>query len=421
MPSLALYAKCAMASGDSSDCISTASPNLQVVTAMIELHSNSLQFRFPDLEASLRERVRRWIDSRLTTTTAVERSRLPSLRAELDRHFDRILPDVRAKITFQRTLRIPDDGKDYSLPPGLGEFPVRHVDDYDGVPGVWKKRGGVMLPMHRTEAMWLHCSADYPMAVKVGAGGICAISGERWSTGLRQPLQNYLVLPDQPWLDGFRVSEGVIRQFVAVPLGKGLTVEQQLTGEESWGGLQLQAFPLRPERYSNEVLIPEMEEAWNLLIRPRAGVDYICSPESRIPCPASPAPIGCYSAAGLGAGGRMKQQIVADTHGVGAWDLQQTSRCFVHLCLAEDWRRLTGAPPPHQPPTAQDYTDAGMPWFDYDSGQAAVTGATMLSGVKSVNTLVEEKTGLCLADNNSVAPTKVVKLAPRNSTIVREW
>ncbi len=86
------------------------------------------------------------------------------------------------------------------------------------------------------------------MALKVVAGGVCAISGERWSTSLHSKPQDYVVLPEQPWLDGFRVSEGVIRQFVAVPLGKGLTVAQQITGEETWGGLQLQASPISVER-----------------------------------------------------------------------------------------------------------------------------------------------------------------------------
>ena len=34
------------------------------------------------------------------------------------------------RIDFQRTLRIPDDESDYPLPPGLGRFPLRHVDDF---------------------------------------------------------------------------------------------------------------------------------------------------------------------------------------------------------------------------------------------------------------------------------------------------
>ena len=33
-------------------------------------------------------------------------------------------------VNFQRTLRIPDDGGTYPLPPGLGDFPVFRVEDY---------------------------------------------------------------------------------------------------------------------------------------------------------------------------------------------------------------------------------------------------------------------------------------------------
>jgi hypothetical protein len=32
-------------------------------------------------------------------------------------------------LNFQRTLRIPDDGKTYPLPPGLGTFPICKVED----------------------------------------------------------------------------------------------------------------------------------------------------------------------------------------------------------------------------------------------------------------------------------------------------
>ena len=43
-------------------------------------------------------------------------------------------PEVHQKaacsIDFQRTLRIPDDNREYPLPPGLGRFPVEHVDDF---------------------------------------------------------------------------------------------------------------------------------------------------------------------------------------------------------------------------------------------------------------------------------------------------
>jgi hypothetical protein len=125
--------------------------------------------------------------------------------------------DARFAVSFQRTLRVPDDGHDYPLPAGLGRFPLEHVDDHAArVPETWRRHGGVMLPMHRVEALWINFEAHgYPMAVKVAAGMVNAVDGQPWSARLtrgahRSSRQNYLVLPEQPWLDGFNVGEEVI-------------------------------------------------------------------------------------------------------------------------------------------------------------------------------------------------------------------
>ena len=178
--------------------------------------------------------------------------------------FPEVHPRARFAVGFQRTLRIPDDGREYPLPAGLGWFPLRHVDDHaDTVPASWLARGGVILPMHQAEALWLSFDADYPMAVKVAAGKINAVSGKEWSTTLHGPKnpppgyraraahhQDYLVLPEQPWLDGFNVATGQIRQFVAMPLGGGHTAEEQITGRAEVGGIQLLAYPLKAELYT---------------------------------------------------------------------------------------------------------------------------------------------------------------------------
>src|SRR3954447_13822930 len=73
-------------------------------------------------------------------------------------------------VTFHRTLRIPDDGGAYPLPPSLRPFPVRRVDDYaHEVPAAWREHGGVFLPMFQREAMWLsfHGRPWRPNAIKV--------------------------------------------------------------------------------------------------------------------------------------------------------------------------------------------------------------------------------------------------------------
>lgn len=71
--------------------------------------------------------------------------------------FPDVHPDAKLRIEFLRTLRIPDDDQDHLLPPGLGRFPLRHVDDHaQRVPSSWMEHGGVMLPMYQSEAMWLN-------------------------------------------------------------------------------------------------------------------------------------------------------------------------------------------------------------------------------------------------------------------------
>ena len=116
-------------------------------------------------------------------------------------------------LSFQRTLRIPDDGKSYPLPPGLGRFPVRRVDDYaERVPAEWVEHGGVFLPMYQREAMWISFGRQdhRPRAVKLAVGKVCALTGKPWSESLHASPQDYLVTPPQPWLDGIYVREGAI-------------------------------------------------------------------------------------------------------------------------------------------------------------------------------------------------------------------
>jgi ubiquitin len=58
-----------------------------------------------------------------------------------------------------------------------------------------------------------------------------------------KPIQDYLVVPDQLWLDGIATDASKVRQFVAMPVGSGYSVEAQLTGEEVTGGIQFEIIP----------------------------------------------------------------------------------------------------------------------------------------------------------------------------------
>jgi hypothetical protein len=103
--------------------------------------------------------------------------------------------------------------------------------------------------MYQAEALWISFQASYPMAVKVAAGKINALTGDEWKNEISRSPQDYLVVPDQPWLDGFCVQQGMVRQFVAMPLGEGYTAEEQLTETAEHGGLQIVVYPVRAAVY----------------------------------------------------------------------------------------------------------------------------------------------------------------------------
>lgn len=273
-------------------------------------------------------------------------------------------------VDFQRTLRIPETGL-HLLPPGLGRFPLRRVADYpDTAPTEWLSRGGVMLPIYQREAMWLSFNASEPSALQVGVGKVCAVSGLPWIEHLLGDPQNYVALPDQPWLDGINAGDGFIRQFVAVPLGSGATVEGQVTGEEIHGGVQLRTVGLTPEG----------------LARWRAEQDLHpeCSDDGLIGS-IMPAPMAASADMGLGAGGRMRQEVYADDRPLADYYQSGARRVFVHLCSAAQWTAITGETPPPTPVDREAYVRAGLPWFDFYSADARdLAPSGILTQVESV-------------------------------------
>jgi len=314
-------------------------------------------------------------------------------------------PEVHKKavcsIDFQRTLRIPDDNREYPLPPGLGRFPVEHVDDVaDNLPDTWRTHGGVFIPMYQSEALWINFTGDYPCAVKIAAGKINAVSGEPWSIGLSADPQDYAVIPEQPWLDGFNVSEDFIRQFVAMPLGEGFTAEEQITGKVEHGGLQIIVSPMK-----HDVYVEHFERTVE------ADMDYLEMPMfSRTVCESAAPDMG------LAPGGLMRQEIYEDEYGIDAWDQDNGFRCFIHLANSEQYLAITGHQPLHTPPTAKDYTSAGLPWFDYYNDSKALAGSDTLGKLTSVAAKVIEKGKGLLPDNEQVHP-KTVKIISKGNVV----
>ena len=90
--------------------------------------------------------------------------------------------------------------------------------------------------------MWINFTSKQKFAIKLHVGDVNAVSGEpeheTGATRLRRQtflankksVQDYVVTPQQLWLDGITAQGSMVRQFVAMPLGSGYSVEAQVTG-----------------------------------------------------------------------------------------------------------------------------------------------------------------------------------------------
>jgi len=380
--------------------------------------------------------------------------------------FPNVHPDCKVGVEFIRTFRIPDDGKTYPLPPNCGRFPLKLVDEYQGrVHPDWVKRGGIFLPMYQAEALWINFKphrvtrrrAEYPFALKISAGKRSAVTGKKWAAVLKEG--DYVIVPSQPWLDGFVVSEGKIKQFIAAPLGSGVTVEGQLTGEEKFGGIQIEVFPMKYEEFDKR--FPKIKERKGILrshsrslgeddgfvatmdcaipasaddgaqtmdwmgaeqeTQTKGGLICNCAIPERAAGPAAAGgvikPCGISKGMGMAAGGSMRQEVYDDKFGFDVWDREAAPaserRVFVHLANSQLWRAITDESPPSTPVTAEQAQRYGYPWFDFynDDYDVSLIGASKkMKKVKSMGELKPEM----LPENQSVKvpKCKVVKVNP---------
>lgn len=304
-----------------------------------------------------------------TTATKQTASTMPPERFEV--HHDSLTLNG-VSISFQRTLRVSEEGANW-LPPSFGKFPLRSIDPVaHRVPDSMRQQGGVLLPLYVREALWIDLNAGEPVAVQIGAGGLCVVSGRPLNDRLTRRPQNYVVLPDQPWIDGFKTAAGEVRQFVGVPPNSGLSVEEQLRGGDDVGGIQIQVWRLTPAALKR----------WRAEQAARTRVYFsaveFCS--SSVAAPMS-----------LGAGGRIRQEIYPDPFTKDDWQSTPAARCWVHLVCAADWRAITGEVPPSTPITAEEYGHAGLPWFDYyDADAGDLPTSKELAGIKSIGELLGE-------------------------------
>ncbi len=289
-------------------------------------------------------------------------------------------------MSMQRTVRV-QQGKLNSLPAGLGRFPLYAVNDYkSGTPEQWKD-GTFFMPMYNHEALWISFDRRHffsnPFAVKIGAGNINAVNGRILEEMLIQGEQDYLIVPPQPWIDGWKSPDGKVYQFVAAELGSGETVEEQITGKAEVGGIQF--FVYKPRDDAKLVMDSRPNEyiesgSWNAAystLLPETSMQYCASTSKSFLLPRS---------MGLGKGGEISQKIYDDPHGSQVWVADPFARTAVYLVNSDDFRQITGREAPVSPITIATYQKLGLPWFDlFDDKKKDTPGAEIFDKLKPVS------------------------------------
>jgi len=287
-------------------------------------------------------------------------------------------------IGFQRTVRVPQ-GRINDLPANLGNFPIYRVRDFQSrVPKNWNSEG-FFMPMYSQEALWLSFRRKYhdPRALIVAAGNINAVTGRPFQTkdqkvNVALAEGNYMVVPPQPWLDGWKDRNDKVYQFVAAQLGSGQTVEGQLTGKEDVGGIQLVVYQPKPSAHSRIHQAREADLDEDLLTLECAGGtlgggDYLGSTRG-------------VSSMGLGRGGEIKQKIYPDPYGLGVWSPDSVQNVTLYLVDSKDFPEITGQQALPTPITVDTYRKLGYPWFGLSDGSWNDTkGSAVFGELKPVD------------------------------------
>jgi hypothetical protein len=320
------------------------------------------------------------------------------------KNFSQINVGAYTKIEFCRTVRIPDDGKIYNLPSWMGSFPIYRASDYSNtVPQEWLKEASFFIPMYQKEAMFIKFTGTdwHPTAAKIYAGKINAITGDQYNERISATNQDYIVMPHQRWLDGFYSGDSIVRQFVAMPLGMGYTVEAQMTDEEIEGGIELLVcdakdgrFPkINPEIRSILIKIDKCKQLGfpkGFLLTESERVIFFRYTGEWLDIPSDTEHKDIHfqpavDALGLAAGGSIKQQIFEDIYGAHTWDESSFTKVKIHIVNIKTFVSITGEQAPESPITIEDYSSLGIPWYNYqDEAIKSIWGKSKLSKVLSV-------------------------------------
>ena len=195
-------------------------------------------------------------------------------------------------------------------------------------------------------------------------------------------------------------------------MGSGETVEGQITGEETAGGIQLIVYDpkegqnlvhaIRPHEYISggswgpEEILTEFSESMLCCFEDASpSAEYLCPPQASVKsfskslasskkARSRSARISVQSM-GLGRGGEISQKIYPDPHGLKVWKEKPSVVDVVYMVSSEDFKQITGHEAPPTPVTYEAYQQHGLPWFElHDQNYKDSKGSDIFAKLKPV-------------------------------------
>jgi hypothetical protein len=256
--------------------------------------------------------------------------------------------DCSCWVGLRTTVRVPDDGRVYPLSMLLDDLPLRARADMSvaGAPSgaatgefLTTFPSGCALALTFGEGPDPDGFTPYqdepPFAIKLGLRGVNVLTGLPLADGLQTDPQDYIVAPDEPWLNGYPLVDGMARQLVAGPASG--VIDPWTTAD-----LELIVYPMRPKGVAARTRCRR---------RPLPGAHE--APGRR-----------AAAAAGFALGGRIRERLFSDPYGIDSWDLQRGIRCRITFLDAVEWLSLTGTWPEHEQTSFNDYAESGWGWFE---------------------------------------------------------